>query len=95
MSKINDGGPAFPHMMAEGHRDYASGMTLRDWFAGQARVAMGDWTPPFGTVWILKNGAEVMAVRTDREYHEAVHKARAEYVWAEADAMLAAREAKP
>lgn len=32
----NDGGPAFPHMMATGHRDYASGLSLRDWFAGQA-----------------------------------------------------------
>ena len=36
MSKTNEGGPAFPHMMADGHKDYAPGMTLRDWFAGQA-----------------------------------------------------------
>lgn len=32
----DDGGAAFPHMMATGHRDYAGGMSLRDWFAGQA-----------------------------------------------------------
>jgi hypothetical protein len=34
MSKINDGGPAFPHA----HEDYPfqHGMSLRDWFAGQA-----------------------------------------------------------
>lgn len=32
--------PAFPHMMAVGHRDYAGGLTLRDWFAGQALVGM-------------------------------------------------------
>ena len=34
MSKINNGGPAFPHA----HEDYPfqHGMSLRDWFAGQA-----------------------------------------------------------
>lgn len=33
---IKDGGPAFPHIAVEGHRDYRPGMPLRDWFAGQA-----------------------------------------------------------
>jgi hypothetical protein len=28
--------PAFPHMKCEGHRDYAGGMSLRDYFAAQA-----------------------------------------------------------
>ena len=32
MSTINDGGPAFPRHAYDGH----DGMTLRDWFAGQA-----------------------------------------------------------
>jgi hypothetical protein len=34
MSAPNDGGPAFPHA----HEDYPfqHGMSLRDWFAGQA-----------------------------------------------------------
>jgi hypothetical protein len=32
MSTINDGGPAFPRPMVAA----APGMTLRDWFAGQA-----------------------------------------------------------
>ena len=34
MSYLNDGGPAFPHP----HEDYRGqrGMSLRDWFAGQA-----------------------------------------------------------
>lgn len=36
----NDGGPAFPHMKAEGHNDYAGGMSLRDYFAGQAIVCV-------------------------------------------------------
>ena len=38
MSKLNDGGPAFP--VVETHPVHGSridfGMTLRDWFAGQA-----------------------------------------------------------
>ena len=34
------GGPAFPHMTAVCHHDYAPGLTLRDWFAGQALVGM-------------------------------------------------------
>lgn len=33
---INDGGPAFPRTGADGHTSPQSGMTLRDWFAGQA-----------------------------------------------------------
>jgi hypothetical protein len=33
MSTINDGGPAFPF---DGYGERVSGMTLRDWFAGQA-----------------------------------------------------------
>jgi hypothetical protein len=33
----NDGGPAFPHLMGEVFTDpECQGMTLRDWFAGQA-----------------------------------------------------------
>ena len=38
-TKINDGGPAFPHhettSTGEPYHDHL-GMTLRDWFAGQA-----------------------------------------------------------
>lgn len=34
-ARVN-GGPAFPHMMTVGHKDYASGLMVRDWFAGQA-----------------------------------------------------------
>jgi hypothetical protein len=44
MTTINDGGPAFP-MSYAGSEVYTypnqQGMTLRDWFAGQALVSMG------------------------------------------------------
>jgi len=47
MSKINDGGPAFPHHFedAGGHPRFlqSTGMTLRDWFAGQALAGMMDY----------------------------------------------------
>lgn len=39
MSKINDGGSAFPVLMKVGEvAKSEAGMTLRDWFAGQALV---------------------------------------------------------
>ena len=38
MTKINDGGPAFPYTSDGGSWD--TGMTLRDWFAGQALVGL-------------------------------------------------------
>jgi len=47
MSKINDGGPAYP-LQSIGP-DFApgySGMSLRDWFAGQALA--GDWAAQGG-----------------------------------------------
>lgn len=38
MSKINDGGAAFPQLRITptGHYSESAGMSLRDWFAGQA-----------------------------------------------------------
>ena len=36
----NDGGPAFPHMKAEGHNDYVAGLSLRDYFAGHALAGL-------------------------------------------------------
>lgn len=40
MSKIDDGGAAFPGMASDGHRDYRPGLTKRDYFAANAMVAM-------------------------------------------------------
>lgn len=38
MSKIDDGGPAFPMATVDGW--VQTGMTLRDWFAGQALAGL-------------------------------------------------------
>ena len=45
MSTINDGGPAFPRSAAFSNAERTActeqdGMTLRDWFAGQALAGM-------------------------------------------------------
>jgi hypothetical protein len=47
MSKVEDGGPAFPQHVAispsgdvYGSSYYGDGMSLRDWFAGQALAGM-------------------------------------------------------
>lgn len=39
-SQINDGGQAFPIAYPESHSIKVSGMSLRDWFAGQALAGM-------------------------------------------------------
>lgn len=39
-TSINDGGPAFPRTGAESHTSPQPGMSLRDWFAGQASVGL-------------------------------------------------------
>jgi hypothetical protein len=44
--KINDGGPAFPVVAENGLGHIAGGMTLRDWFAGQALAAWPFTWPP-------------------------------------------------
>lgn len=46
MSKIDDGGPAYPHTNPNWNvngdrRPEIPGMSLRDWFAGQALAAIG------------------------------------------------------
>jgi len=78
MTTINDGGPAFP--FASDTIGHCSGMSLRDWLAGQALifagvVASGGVHKPYGSI-------------------ESLHKEMAEDCYSIADAMLAAREAK-
>lgn len=69
----NDGGPAFPNGI------YQEGMSLRDWFAGQALVG----------ILAEPTDAEGYAVAK-----EAVPDVCAADAYAIADAMIAAREGK-
>jgi len=75
--KIEDGGYAFP--VQSSTWDY-KGITVRDWFAGQADVP---WNAVIETLSI--KGIENPTVKQMAEY-------RALMKYAEADAMLAARK---
>ena len=79
MTQINDGGPAFPFVSWQSPNGMVStahtnGMTLRDWFAGQALAGL------------LANVGFTGEVTYDGLAYDAYRIA---------DAMLAAREAKP
>jgi hypothetical protein len=86
------GGPAFPQSETL-HEDGATlvreahgGMTKRDWFAGQALVAMGTWHPPGD--YVDQYG---MPLQTHtRQYQAILRQLRAEWAYAQADAMIAA-----
>ena len=86
---MNDGGPAFPRPCSDavGHsemwNDSEKGMSLRDYFAGQA---LKGWLSNSETVQAL----EIVASRTSRT--PAALSAQA--VYGIADAMLAEREKK-
>ena len=68
--------PAFPIKGGIGEYQY-EGMSLRDWFAGQALAGMGVWTP---TTHVGGN----LSLPTNL-------KARAEWAYSQADAMLRQR----
>lgn len=64
MSDHNDGGPAFPHdnqEMGDRHRIAQPGMSLRDWFAGQALAGMLADSNVTGTYDKLASAAYDMA----------------------------------
>lgn len=73
MSKIDDGGPAFPT-----HYNSHGGMTLRDWFAGQALAGMHTYGLDN---FIPHNTEDADALMAKFSYDAA-------------DAMLAARQSK-
>ena len=77
MSEHDDGGPAFPSgLVSVGDGDsqaYTAGMSLRDWFAGQAMISYS--AHPNSEDW---------------EYDSVARSA-----YAQADAMMRAREVKP
>ena len=88
MTKINDGGPAFPAH----HFDLADnehGMTLRDWFAthtSEGDIKAHGWGPNTEQVLIDHNGMRRIEVTSSRRTRE-----QARYAYA--DEMLRAREA--
>ena len=75
-----DGGPAFPKLPDE-IRNGSSGMSLRDWFAGQITAA-------------AITNAQGLAFLDDEERH-VQFGGLARISYALADAMLAARKARP
>ena len=78
---INDGGPAFPVPGTE-YNDRYPGMSLRDWFAGQALQGLTDTYP----ISFLEDDS------TSGHRASQICKNRAQAAYAIADAMLAARE---
>lgn len=79
--KINDGGPAFPRAPFDVNDycgDGSPGMTLRDWFAGQALAGMGTWCPADEQGRYPLGPADV-------------HDSKAVWAYGAADAMLKAR----
>lgn len=91
MTQIKDGGPAFPEAIAVGPTGNVypgySGMTLRDWFAGQALA---------GYVGILSTANEQsltkIAIENSLTGYVTNGQIAASVAYGFADAMLAARE---
>lgn len=78
MSKINDGGLAFPFQVSNGPdmHEPSYGMSLRDWFAGQALSGIAGSVCSDGSDFIHAGGPAVAA----------------RWAYSFADAMLAVRE---
>jgi hypothetical protein len=81
----DDGGQAFPSTWSESwggevSNNHHYGMTLRDWMAGQALAGLGTWCPG------SSSGPLIPAL---------IHERKAAWAYAQADAMLKAREATP
>lgn len=86
MSKIEDGGPAFP--VTAGNNVFATGMSLRDWFAGQF-LSMGSETAD-DPLPVAEDASQHDIDAALREYWREV--ARVAYI--AADAFIEARSAK-
>ena len=82
----NTGGPAFPHETYHGVAAPGSGMTLRDWFAGQALAGIA-----------ASNGGDSLSLKEGQSVDDAIAEywsvvGRTAYIIA--DAMIAARAAE-
>jgi len=86
MSEPNDGGPAFPNILAEtvAGGEWDAGMSLRDYFAAKAMQGL------------LSAESETLVYRDDQKAERFGGKTRwtkaAESAYLHADAMLAARK---
>jgi hypothetical protein len=76
MSGLKDGGPAFPQQLSDGQRERGcsadfgyGGMTLRDWFAGQALLCLGSGAAEaFGRQELAEHAYRIAdAMLTERE----------------------------
>jgi hypothetical protein len=84
-TETDNSGPAFPHdeKTHDGSHWFTHpGMTLRDYFAGQALAGMGTWCP-----WVDDGHNRPVGDLTDPR----VLAARAAWAGAQADAMLTER----
>lgn len=100
-----DGGPAFPRPDVTGIEDQRlwesghAGMSLRDWFAGQAPEAPLEWRCSIehpdepGGAFVDGEYAAAMEQYRDAKAAWAVRRV-VEWRWAYADAMLKAREGR-
>lgn len=79
--KSEDGGTAFPHVNPVTAQTYNAGMTLRDWFAGQALQGLFAWSVERGIGNMLDPG-DARAV--DSLFAQAAYRI--------ADAMLSQRK---
>ena len=68
MANENDGGPAFPLQANDGGQEiWWNGMTLRDWFAGQALASGGSTPSNDGTAeWCYEMADAMIKAREDR-----------------------------
>lgn len=82
--KKNDGGPAFPLQVTENWKQFASGMSLRDHFAGLAMGGIIQWQNTEAGCIMIK-----AAMDTDGSDPD---DAIGQMAYAYADAMLKARE---
>jgi hypothetical protein len=91
MAKV-DGGQAFPQMAAHGHKDYESGMSLLDYFAGQALVALGNWAPRAQAGEVVATRGLDGTVSTKWPGPDELKRLRAEWAYQQAAAMLEERK---
>ena len=98
--KIDDGGPAFPNPVERSQGDFGTtdaypGMSLRDYFAAKALVAI---VQRYGLSWCTKRSEQcrpIADVADGTPLANIEHSPEAVHAYALADAMLAVRSSTP